>query len=248
MAQRTILKPSPGSMMSIFILFRILADLYRAGDLSVKGWIQTSDFPSPFGTMPRTGSTCQAICDRRENTCGWSSECWIHIGDAGLGKERCPANDCRTEPPSCYGMMDRTSVPDNWRQENTHGDNRGSVPGQNPDQESPHSRYFRTIWEITGRKKPYSREKRSSYRYSNSSKWWSNSCHNGDSRGFLPRYTSALSLQSIAVPLCCWQRLQCNWQHWHFSYRWTILAPPYIFNQSIHIIQGKRCLLPSLTI
>jgi len=28
----------------------------------------------------------------------------------------------------------------------------------------------------------------------------------------------------------------------------TILAPPYIFNQSIHIIQGKRCLLPSLTI
>ncbi|MBB5347257.1 hypothetical protein HNQ81_000970 [Desulfoprunum benzoelyticum] len=33
-----------------------------------------------------------------------------------------------------------------------------------------------------------------------------NSCHNGDSRGFLPRYTSALSVQSLAVPLCCQQR------------------------------------------
>jgi hypothetical protein len=34
------------------------------------------------------------------------------IGDAEQERGRCPANGCRTEPPSCYDMMGRTSDPD----------------------------------------------------------------------------------------------------------------------------------------
>jgi hypothetical protein len=53
----------------------------------------------------RTGSTCRANFDRRENICECFLGCLTRIGDGGTEKKRCPANDCQTEPPSCYDMM-----------------------------------------------------------------------------------------------------------------------------------------------
>jgi hypothetical protein len=163
------------------------------------------------------------------------------------GRERCPANGYRIEPPSYYDMMGRTSAPDNLRRGDTHGDNRDSELWQNPDQ----GLYFPGTSELYGKLSGGR-----SHIHERKDRRTGTQTHQSGDRTVATTVTpEVFCLDKLKVcrlsPLqsLCVVDKDCNVTGVTDNFLTDELSlPSPISNQSIPIIQGKICLLAILTI